>query len=263
MPIQEKCRILDHQKVGPKHFKLTITSKYISTHAQPGQFVNVRCSQNYDPLLRCPLSIHRIAKEHGRFELLYEIIGRGTKLLSEFSVGEELDVVGPLGKGFNFDRNKEISILVGGGMGIAPLLSLAENLKTKANYIFIGAKTRDAVFGENDFRQVTDQILFSTDDGSYGKKGLVSDVLLDFIENELKTTNFGQATIYTCGPKVMLKAIADIAFQKQISCQVSMEQLMACGIGSCLGCVINTSSGYKKVCDEGPVFDAREILWKD
>lgn len=263
MPIQEKCRILDHQKVGPKHFKLTLASKYISTHAQPGQFVNVKCSDSYDPLLRRPLSLHRIAQEHERFELLYEIIGKGTKLLSEYSVGEELDVLGPLGKGFSIDQNKKVAMLVGGGMGIAPLLSIANNLKTKAIYVFIGAKTSTAVLCESDFKQITDQVLISTDDGSYGKKGLVSDILLNFIENDLGTLEFGRATIYACGPRAMLQALADISFQKQIDCQVSMEQHMACGIGTCLGCVIKTNAGYQKVCDEGPVFDAREILWKD
>jgi dihydroorotate dehydrogenase electron transfer subunit len=263
MSIQKKCRILDHQNVAPQHYKLIISSFYISSHAEPGQFVNVKCSESYDPLLRRPLSVNRVSEEHKRFELLYEVVGKGTELLSKYSVGSELDVLGPLGKGFRIDKKKQIAILVGGGMGVAPLLMLADELKDKAKaiYVFIGAKNRNRVLCEKDFKGITDQVLVSTDDGSYGKKGFVSDILFDFIDNQLAARDSQLATIYSCGPNVMLKAIADMAFQKKIDCQVSMEQRMACGIGTCLGCVINTRSGYKKVCDEGPVFSASELLW--
>ena len=265
MSIQEKCRILDHQKVASQHYQITLSSAYISSHAEPGQFVNVKCGQGYDPLLRRPLSIHRSSKEHKRFELLYEVIGKGTELLSKQSVGSELDILGPLGKGFAIDKNKQIAVLVGGGMGIAPLLMLADELKGKipAIYIIIGSKTRDRLLCEKEFKTTTDQVMIATDDGSYGKKGFVSDILLEFLNDQLTTHNFQLTTIYSCGPKPMLKAIADISFQKKIDCQVSMEQHMACGIGTCLGCVIKTKDGYKKVCDEGPVFAGSDIIWQD
>lgn len=269
MPIQEKCRVLDHQPVASRHYKLILSSPYISSHAEAGQFVNVKCSETNDPLLRRPLSVHRISKAHKRFELLYKVAGKGTELLSKTSVGSELDILGPLGKGFKIDPGKKIAILAGGGMGIAPLLALSEQMTnyklqmTNALYILIGAKTRDSILCENEFRKITDQVLVSTDDGSYGKKGFVSDILLDFLDNGLGTRDSGLATIYSCGPKPMLRAISEIAYQKKIDCQVSMEQHMACGIGACMGCVIKTSEGYKKVCDEGPVFDSREVIWQD
>lgn len=263
MSIQEKCRILDHQNVAPNHFKLIISSAYISSHAEPGQFVNVRVSDGYDPLLRRPLSIHSASKKHKRFELLYEVVGKGTELLSKYSVGSELDILGPLGKGFEIDKRKKIAILVGGGMGVAPLLALAEEIKTKAIYILIGAKNRDRVLAEKEFKTITDQVLVSTDDGSYGKKGFISDLLLDFIDNTLPKEDTPMTTIYTCGPKTMLKAITDIAFQNKIDCQLSMEQKMACGIGTCLGCVIKTKTGYQKVCSDGPVFKGNDIIWQD
>jgi len=264
MSIQEKCRVLDHQQVAPQHFKLTISSKYISSHAEPGQFVNVRCGEDYDPLLRRPLSIHRISPEHERFELLYEVVGKGTEILSKYSVGSELDILGPLGKGFTIEK-KEIAILVGGGMGVAPLLSLAESLKEKVKitYVLIGAKNMDRVLAEKDFKGITDQVLVSTDDGSYGKKGFISDLLIDVLENTLAPSTQPLTAIYACGPNPMLKAVTDISFQKKIPAQLSMEQHMACGIGTCLGCVIQTKSGYKKVCDEGPVFKAEEIIWQN
>jgi len=268
MPIQEKCRILDHQQVAPRHFKLILASKYISSHAQPGQFVNLKCSEGLDPLLRRPLSIHRSSEEHERFELLYEVVGKGTEILSGSSVGSELDVLGPLGQGWQIDKKKKIAILVGGGMGVAPLLALAEqiskikNQRSKILYVLIGAKNRDRVLAEKDFKTLTDQVLVSTDDGTQGKKGFISDILIDVLENTLGEKDLDQTTIYACGPQPMLKAITDIAFQKKIDCQVSMEQHMACGIGTCLGCVIQTKDGYKKVCDDGPVFKAEEITWQ-
>jgi dihydroorotate dehydrogenase electron transfer subunit len=267
MPIQEKCRILDHSKVGSSHYKLTLLSQYISSHAQPGQFINVRCSESRDPLLRRPISFHKISAEHETFELLYEVVGRGTELLTKFFVGEELDCLGPLGEGFKVDPAKKIRILVGGGMGVAPLLGLAEQITndklqmTNALYVLLGAKTKACILCEEDFRKTTDQVLVATDDGSYGKKGFISDLLLDFINNQLSTFDFQLSTVYSCGPKAMLKAVAEIAFQKKIDCQVSMEERMACGVGACKGCPVKTINGYKMVCKDGPVFDSKEIVF--
>ncbi|MDD5593978.1 MAG: dihydroorotate dehydrogenase electron transfer subunit [Candidatus Margulisbacteria bacterium] len=261
MPIQEKCRIQDHQKVGPRHFKLTLLSQYIASHAQPGQFVNVRCSDGSDPLLRRPISLHRINPEHGVFELLYEVVGKGTEMLTKYFVGEELDVLGPLGNGFSVDPKKKIHLMVGGGMGIAPLRALGESIKGGARYVFLGAKTKEALVCGEKCGEIADQIALATDDGTTGKKGLVSDILLDFIENQLTAYNLPLTAIYACGPRPMLKAIAEIAVQKKIDCQLSMEERMACGIGACKGCAIKTKDGFKMVCKDGPVFDAKEIVW--
>lgn len=262
MSIQEKCRILDHQQVAPSRFKLTLASKYISSHAQPGQFVNVRCSEDYDPLLRRPLGVHNVNPKEEIFELIYEVVGKGTELLSRHQVGQKLDILGPLGNGFSIDKNKKTAILVAGGMGVAPLLYLARKLQSTKDKvqitILIGAKTKDLVLREKEFKSLTDQVVIATDDGSYGKKGFASDLLLETLDPRSLDTS---ATIYACGPKPMLRAIAEIAFQKKIDCQLSMEARMACGIGTCLGCVINTTKGYQKVCDDGPVFDSREIVW--
>ncbi len=261
MSIQEKCRVLDHKEVAPKHYKLTLSSNYISSHAESGQFVNVRCSEEYDPLLRRPFSIHRVAKDY--FELLYEVVGKGTDILSKQTIGAELDVLGPLGSGFKIDNKKKIALLAGGGMGIAPLMMLAETLKdkVKAIYVLIGCNCKSKLICEQDFKSVTDQVLVSTDDGSYGKKGFVSDTLLEVLNDTIGARNFEQSTIYACGPKPMLKAITDISFQKKINCQVSMEERMACGIGTCLGCVVKTKDGYKKVCSDGPVFEGKDIIF--
>jgi len=268
MPTQEKCRILDHQKVGPRHYQLTLVSQYISSHAAPGQFVQVKCSDSNDPLLRRPISFHQINPEHDTFSLLYEVVGKGSELLTKYFVGEELDVLGPLGTGFTIEPAKKVHILVGGGMGVAPLSALAETLKgpgtrgqvpgKNAIYILLGAKNKECVQCEGELKEAADQVVVSTD---HGKKGLISDILLDLLDNTLAPGTWPLATIYACGPRPMLKAIAAIAAQKQIDCQLSMEERLACGIGACKGCAVKTISGYKMVCKDGPVFDSREVVF--
>ncbi|MBU0502453.1 MAG: dihydroorotate dehydrogenase electron transfer subunit [bacterium] len=266
MPKQEKVKIIDHQQVGSLYFKLTLFSDYISTNAKPGQFVQVKCSDGYDPLLRRPLSIHRVNKLEKTFQLLYEIVGKGTDLLSQKCKEEELDVLGPLGNGFDLSKVKDSAILVGGGMGVAPLLFLAEELKKKAEshayrqagrtqntgiQILIGASSKDCLVCLDEFKQITDKVQISTDDGSCGEKCFVSDLLKNLTPDTSHPT-----PIFACGPKPMLQTIAKIT-----PCQVSMEARMACGIGTCLGCVVKTKSGFKKVCKDGPVFDSEEILF--
>ena len=266
MAIQENCRIIDHQKIGPRHYLLTLSSAYIASHALPGQFVNIKCSKNNFPLLRRPISLHRIRSEHGSFELFYEVVGSGTLELSRANVGDEINILGPLGKGFNLPENRSIFMLVGGGMGSAPLLALAEAIKKapsgkKAVYLFQGARQSSQLVLSADFEKICDKVMLSTDDGSRGARGLVSDLLVDFIENEIPPSLLSQCTIYGCGPRPMQRALVKIAQQKKIVCQISLEERMACGIGACKGCAVETVSGYKMVCSDGPVFAAEEIKW--
>jgi len=259
MSIQEKCKVLDHQQLTPEHFKIALESSYIPSHAQPGQFVEVRCADAVDPLLRRPLGIHTVSKDY--FELLYEVVGKGTELLSQRKIGEQVDVLGPLGNGFKVNTKKN-AIIIAGGMGAAPLLYLARQLtnnKSQTTNIFIGAKTKAKLLCEKEFKGLTDKVMITTDDGSYANKGYISDLLFHHLEENRQT----DAVIYACGPKPMLKQVAEIVFQKGLDCQVSMEARMACGIGACLGCVIKTNNGYKKVCDDGPVFNSKELVWTD
>ncbi len=260
MPIQEKCRIVEHKQVGPRHFMLALASQYIAGHAQPGQFVNVRCNETFNPLLRRPISLHRIDAGKGMIELLYEVVGRGTELLSKNQIGQELDLLGPLGHGFIIDPAKKVHLMVGGGMGIAPLRALGESLKG-ARYVFLGAKNKESLVCGDKCGEIADQVIMSTDDGSAGKQGLVTDLLVDFLASQLTTYDLPLTTIYACGPRPMLKAVAEIAAQKNIACQVSMEERMACAIGACKGCATRTRTGYKMVCSDGPVFDAQELVW--
>lgn len=251
--IQEESNIVDHKPISPRFFKLTLHSKHIAGHAQPGQFVDIRVINGTIPLLRKPFSLHRIDPAKQTIEILYEVVGEGTKLLSQKRSGETLNVLGPLGNGFRIETTKS-AILVGGGMGVAPLMCLAETLGKKVSHMLIGARTKTSVICENEFKHAVAQTIVSTDDGTAGKKGLVSDLLLEVLEDS-------GAEIFACGPYAMLKAAAEIASKKKVNCQVSMEAFMACGIGACKGCAIKTKNGYKMACSDGPVFDAKEIAW--
>jgi dihydroorotate dehydrogenase electron transfer subunit len=219
-------------------------------------------------------------------EILYKVTGEGTRILSEKKEGEELNLIGPLGNGYQIpDTRYQIPvILVAGGVGIASLLFLAEKIKSQVTSsqlpvtVFIGAKTKDQVLCEGDFKNLGCEVKISTEDGSYGHRGLVTEFLKTFLsafrilpEGALSHRDGPHsAFIYACGPKPMLKEVAGIAGKDNIPCQVSLEEHMACGLGACLGCAIKTVTSYqlpvtnftyKRVCKDGPVFDASEVIW--
>ena len=253
--IQTKAKLISNSRVKENYWHAVLNAPQIAKAASSGQFINIKVSDAVEPLLRRPLSIHRC--RGSKLEILYAVIGPGTKILSRRKPGELLDVIGPLGTGFNVDSKKSRAILVAGGMGVAPLLFLAEILKKKDTRILVGAKTKSQILCEKEFVDAGCGVTIATDDGSCGFKGYVSQLLLQ----ELKTHNAKFTTIYACGPKPMLKEISRIAQARKIPAQVSLEEHMACGIGACLGCVVNTTQGYKRVCKEGPVFEAKEIIW--
>ena len=263
MTIQEKARIVAHKQLTPTYLKLTLQTKYISSHAEPGQFVNIRVTEETDPLLRRPFSIHRKDPAKELIEVLYEVVGRGTALLSYAKIGDTLDVLGPLGTGFKIDKNKLIAVLVAGGMGIAPLYALAEEIikSKKAVYVFIGGRSMDCILCESKLRELGCQVQVATEDGTAGKKGLITDHLEAFLKNDVKPHDLNNIQIFTCGPHAMLATLATLVQEFKVECQASLEEKMACGIGACLGCAIETRSGIKMVCKDGPVFNVGEIKW--
>lgn len=261
MPIKELARVTDNRQVVKDHFKLTFSSDYISSHAEPGQFVEIRVSNDTDPLLRRPFSFHVINKDSKTVEVLYRMIGKGTGLLSALQINDFVDVLGPLGNGFKIDASKDVAVFVGGGAGIAPLLAgaaEAKKLGIKAVYSIMGMNTRSMVLCEAAFKELGVETIVTTDDGSYGRKGVASDILLELLSSHLSSLT---SHLYACGPHPMLKAVAEIAEQFKLDCQLSLEEWMACGIGACKGCAVMTRSGYKMVCKDGPVFDSKELIW--
>ena len=265
-----KAKILSKEKVAPNIFLIKLSAPSVAKDALPGQFIHIKCSKDNYPLLRRPLSIHRINKEKGEIFILFQIIGEGTKLLSQREVGDNLDILGPIGNGFNIYPESRKIMIVGGGIGVAPLLALCEESirQGKEVGVLIGALKKELVIGEESFKILGAKVDVATDDGSYKHKGLVTDLL----EGSIKEGWLADQ-LFACGPKPMLKKIGEIALQVNINYQVSLEERMACGIGACLGCVCKIKTKdkreykvkyeYKRVCVDGPVFTGSEVIWDD
>lgn len=298
MILNIKAKILLKEEVVPNIFLIKLLAPLIAQEAIPGQFMHIKCSQDYYPLLRRPISIHRIDKEKGEIFILFQVVGEGSKLLSQKAIGDELDILGPLGNGFNIYPQSQKIMIVGGGIGVASLLALAEESirQGKEVRVLIGALKRELVLGEESFRSLGAKVDIITDDGSYKHKGLITNLLEEDIQE-----GWLPDQIFTCGPKPMLRKIAEIASKANIDGQVSLEEHMGCGIGACLGCVCKiktnlsaclpergpvcragtgrrSQSGnaqaeeknnnkeeydYKRVCVDGPVFKANEVIWDD
>ena len=254
-PVQTKAKIISNKRLKDNYWLLEFEASVIAKQASPGQFVNIKVSEFSEPLLRRPISIHRI--NGAKVMLFYEVLGKGTQLLANRKQGELLDIIGPLGNGFNCHKGtkKDQAILIAGGMGVAPLVFLAQELKIIKPLILIGAKTKKQILCSQEFKKLGCVVRFSTDDGSLGLKGRVTDLLKIALAQNM-TSN-----IFACGPKPMLKAISQIACENNITSQLSLEEHMACGIGACLGCVVATKSGYKRVCKDGPIFQGKELIW--
>jgi len=261
---QFRAKILSNQKIAPDHYVLSFKNPKITKETRPGQFFNIRVSDCCSPLLRRPFGAHKINK--GAIEILYKVVGKATRILSARQEGETLDIIGPLGNGFQTDVPSRDSgypglekvILIAGGHGVAPLYALAKVVP--AEIILIGAKTKAHVVCEKDFKKLGCKVRVATEDGTKGHKGLITDLLKKNIDRQTgKPAN--RLTVYACGPKPMLKEIARLVFRHDIPCQVSLEEYVACGIGTCLGCAIKVRSGYKLICKDGPVFDAKEVVW--
>lgn len=244
------------KKVKPKIFLLGFKSSYLSEKAHPGQFIHLKIDTP-QIFLRRPFSIHSV--KDGMVYILFKVRGKGTSFLSEYKPGRILDIIGPLGRGFDFSlKSTKPNVLIGGGIGTAPLLFLAEQLRGKDTRIFLGAKDKSEIVSAGEFKKLGCKVFISTEDGSKGIKGRVTDLLKDY----LRTTDYRLRTdIYACGPEAMFKSLAGIIRNKLgITCQASFEQFMGCGIGICSACVIRTKNGYKKVCKNGPVFNLKEIF---
>ncbi len=260
---RQQCVVISNKKLAPGHFVMRLRSEEISRAARPGQFVQILCTDSFKPLLPRPFSF--LTTGGDTFSILYQVVGEGTKHLSESKKDARLTVLGPLGNGFSLDAPSDSLTLVGGGVGIPPLYHLSQWLvkKTQAKniHVFLGARNKSLLLCQSDFKKLKVNLTVTTDDGSAGQKGVVTKALEDFFKNKKKSIS-----VYTCGPAPMLKAVAALSRGYQIPYEVSVEEPMACGFGVCLGCAVrvkDTKDGrYAMACTEGPVFQGDKLLWK-
>lgn len=240
--------IIERKQMGPQYFALTLLHGGQMQPVVPGQFVEVLVEGCRQVMLRRPISVHDVDPERGTLTLLIQIVGNGTRRLAELKVGDKLNLVYPLGHGFTSDLRPQTSaLLVGGGAGIAPLLHLSKVLKGRGVdcTILLGGRTAELIPVRDEFEPFG-RVCIATDDGSLGHKGLV-------ISHPAFSETYDM--IYTCGPTPMMKAVARSAAERGIRCEVSLENMMACGVGACLCCVTDTDEGHRCVCKDGPVFD--------
>lgn len=218
-----------------------------------GQFVNIKIEHSPDTFLRRPISINNVDPEKGLLYLLIKIAGKGTKQLSTLQPNDRLNIILPLGNEFTIPSSGKC-LLIGGGVGIAPLLYLSKVLKEKGiePVVLIGVRTKEDIVLKEMFEKYA-KLYYTTEDGSLGEKGYPT-------QHSILKENFDR--IYCCGPLPMMQAVAKYAYHNHINCEVSLENMMACGIGACLCCVNDTKEGHKCVCSDGPIFNINDLKWQ-
>jgi dihydroorotate dehydrogenase electron transfer subunit len=267
-----RTKIISNQEISPGYFRMKILAPGFGENAHAGQFVMFRVQRSLPPLLRRPFGIFRTGflppdcdglppKEF--VEIVYKVVGSGTSIMAELHEGDKVEMLGPLGNGFDCTSCKGEKILVGGGIGLVPLYMLAGELVAKGCKVrlLMGGRTRDDILAVTEFERLGVETYISTDDGSLGESGLVTQVL------ERKLQKYPETEVFTCGPMPMLAAVHDICVKHKTPLQVSLEESMACGVGACLGCVVKGAGhteekpSYLCSCKVGPVFKSQYLDW--
>ena len=254
MPVIEKGSVIKNDQISEDIFELEFLAPAVAREGLPGQFVHIRTALGAEPLLRRLFSLYDVNKKRGGVALLYKVVGQGTEIMTRLKAGKDyIDVVGPLGKGFTIAQDADRLLLIGGGVGIAPLVYLARVLKEKGHrlQVLYGAGFRREMAALAKLEQLDVDILPATVDGSVGFKGTV----VDLLEREL--VDLAAGFIYVCGPEIMMAKVRQWAEKRGIKGEASLEEQMACGVGACLGCARQLKPEdefYIKVCKDGPVF---------
>jgi dihydroorotate dehydrogenase electron transfer subunit len=259
-PVYLKGEIKENTSAGSVYHRLRISLPQSIGPIIPGQFAMVSVEGAQEMLLPRPFSIHNFDNdgETSWLDFLFKVVGKGTALLSHLTVGSPINILAPLGNGFPGGYK---AVIVAGGMGIAPLFPLVLRLRASQYSIALlyGAKSQEDLVCLHELLGIDGITLtITTEDGTRGKQGLVTQLL-----DHEKDTSAAETIVYACGPEPMLRAVTGFARERKVPCWVSIERRMACGVGACLSCVVMTSDGYRRVCCEGPIFDAEEIVWGD
>ena len=247
--------VLSKVNLARNIYDVVIHCPTIAQEARPGQFVHIRIPAH---ILRRPISIAEINAEEGNIRIIYEIRGEGTKILADMKAGDMIDVLGSLGHGYTMLDSGRKCVVVGGGIGVPPLLAVARHYGSNASAI-IGFRNAQAAFLENDFKKAGASVTLCTDDGSMGRKGFVTSGLEELLQSDTPDI------ICACGPTIMLKKVVEIAQRYGIPSEISLEERMACGVGACLGCACKINRDGKEiflhVCKDGPVFSGEEVVF--
>jgi dihydroorotate dehydrogenase electron transfer subunit len=284
--IQEKVKVLANTQLTPACWRLTLDSRSrISLEIKPGQFINLRITESMDPLFRRPFSVFRpllLNSTEKGLEIVYKVVGRGTKKMTTLLPNDEVDILGPCGNGFWFEDNREGYVLLGGGVGAAALYMLGEEIarSQKGNlHVFLGGETKEALILVNEFKTLKSNLHISTDDGTFGFRGVITDLFRKSIEQgEIPSGS----VVYACGPEPMYGALRPICEKYGFPAQISIERRMACGMGICLSCICkvrkeqvnkfrdlshshiqfgdNDDLGYALTCMDGPIFYLDEVI---
>lgn len=267
--------VLSHKKYGEHYHSLTIVAPEIGETVRPGQFVNIACGKGRSNILRRPFSVYRVHKRGGwasTIEIVFDVHGPGTEYLSSLRAHASVDLIGPLGRGFALPKRRAHCLIVGGGIGAAPMFFLADELRNDNHRVdvILGARSVGYLLNAIDARRLASVCRITTDDGSSGDQGRVIDGMAEMMEK------CGTEIVYACGPHPMLAAVSKVASDLKIPVQVAVEELMACGYGVCMTCVMplrkpakgKTASPddeivYARSCTEGPVFNGNQVVWND
>jgi len=266
--------VTQHKKILGSIIQLTFKAESISKTAIPGQFIQVRVSDDFIPLWPRPFSVYDVDTRKGEISIIFKAVGYGTNLLAKKKVGETIQILGPLGNGFSVPDKSERIVMAAGGIGMPPLfllakISIEKGVPSKSITFISGARTESELFNSAELSELNTNLLICTDDGSAGEKGTV----VDLLEKILADKN--GAVVYACGPSGMLKKVDGLLIEKSIPGFLSLEELMPCGYGICSGCAVrvfpdknrgetddNRDYHLKRVCIEGPVFRTGEVMWE-
>jgi dihydroorotate dehydrogenase electron transfer subunit len=270
--LRSSGEILGHKRYGEKYHSLTIVAPEIGELARPGQFINIRLPEDSSHMLRRPFSVYRMHKRGGwasTIEIVFDIRGPGTAHLASLRSHSIVDLIGPAGRGFVLPKRRAHCLLVGGGIGAAPLFFLADELRNEGHRVdfILGARGSGLLLNPIDVRRLASVYKITTEDGSTGDRGRVTDVLVEMIDK------CGTEVVYACGPHPMLAAVTAVCIERDIPIQVAVEELMGCGYGVCMSCVIplrrppkknetpDDAVTYARTCTEGPVFNGALVIW--
>lgn len=261
MKKQVLAELIAKEEIAKNIYKFSVKTEEIVNDAKPGNFIEVRITDQTEPFLRRPISIYNLDKNKGILEFIFQVKGKGTEILAKKELGEKIDIIGPLGHGtFKIDKYNKIAI-IGGGIGVFPLYELAKQAKKQGKSIngYLGFRNKELVTLEEEFKGVTNKLNITTDDGTYANKGFA----IDYLIKDMKAEKYD--IICACGPIPMLRAVQKYADENNIDCQISLEEKMGCGVGVCLGCAVKKANSpkeqpeYYHVCKGGPVFNSKEV----